>query len=251
LIFEYRPEKDTPQHVLDELREYGGLSPDGQAIWRVILAQNSRVHCFGRRNHFSAGKLDKAVTPSAEFHTVDDIDRPYRASVRDMRPTDVIPDRIEEGEFWIPRYRAKGWILERWFPASVWGSKAKWESEKATDGRMRLLAAYPQRGDYLMMAGPWPQILFAGDLKAAIRSYNFQQKNNPVNWENHIQLMAHFEETERQALADAYAEEMAAQHREGLAGILRSTSGPAQEFRNVVSRHTAGSVNLGASEKWG
>jgi hypothetical protein len=231
-MYEDRPEKDTPQWVLNELLEYGGPSPNGQAIWRLVLAQNCRIHCFGSMNHIAKGRIENiGDDPQAKGS--------------------FTPDRIEEGEFWAPRYRSEGWILQRWFPAHVWGTREKWEGEKAKDGRTRLLASYPQRGDYMMMAGPWPSIALAGDLTSAIRCYNVQQRNNPVNWPNHIEAMAKAEELERQQAADAYADEIAAQHREALAGVLRSTSSAAQEFRNVVAEHTAGGVNLGASEKWG
>jgi len=233
-MYEDRPEKDTPRWVLDELREYGGLSPDGQPIWRLVLAQNCRIHCFGALNHMPEGlKLSEmGDDPQAKAN--------------------IAPSRIEEGEHWIPRYHIRGWILQRWFPASVWGTREQWEGEKAKDGRTRLLAAYPQRGDYMMMpCGPWKTIAEVGDLKGAIRCYNVQQRNNPVNWENYLRSMTAFEEQERQQAADAYAEEIAAQHRLGLSSTLRSVSSAAQEFRNVVSKHTANGVNLGASEKWG
>jgi hypothetical protein len=241
-MYEDRPEKDTPQLILDELREYGGLSPDGQVIWRIVLAQNCRIHCFGARNHIERGKRE-AIEQDEARRTDEGL------AVKETRL--IEPDRIEDGEHWIPRYKFRGWILERWFPASVWGSRHNWESQKARDGRTTLLAAYPQRGSYMMMAGSWPTLLQAGDLKGAIRCYNVQQRSNPVNWGNHIQVMAVFEAQERQQAADAYAEEIAAQHRLGLEHVLRSVSPAAQEFRNVVSKHTAGGVNLGASEKWG
>lgn len=232
-MYESRPEKDTPQFVLDELRDYGGLSPDGQAIWRLVLAQNCRTHCFGTMNHIAPGAAERLDDTS--------------------RPDQIVPDRIEEGEFWIPQYgKTKGWILQRWYPASVWGSREKWEGEKAKDGRTRLLAAYPQRGDYMMMpCGPWRTIAEAGDLKAAIRSYNVQQRRNPANWDNNIQAMAAFEVQQRQVQADAYAEELEAQFRLGFAGVVRTVSGAAQKVRNVMSEYATGGVNLGASEKWG
>jgi hypothetical protein len=231
-MFEDRPEKDTPDWLREELHEYGGEAPNGQSIWRMILAQNRRNHCFGTRNHIQKGTL---------------------ATLGDnSRPTDLVPDRIEEGEHWIPRYKFHGWILERWFPASIWGTREKWEGEKAKDGRTRLLAAYPQRGDYMMMpCGPWKTIQEAGDLKGYIRHYNIQRHKDPANWDNHLRAMTAFEEKERQDAADRYAEEVAAQHRLGLGSILRSASRSAQEFRNIVSKHTAGGVNLGASESWG
>ena len=231
-MYEDNPQKDTPDWVNEELREYGGESPDGQPIWRLVLAQNCRIHCFGARQHVDHARL--------------------RTMGDNSRPTDVTPDRIEEGEHWIPRYKMRGWILQRWFPSSVWGTRDRWEGEKATDGRTRLLAAYPQRGAYMMMpCGPWKTIAEVGDLKGAIRSYNVQQRNNPVNWDNFMLSMAAFEAQERQEAADAYADEIAAQHRLGVGSILRSVSTSAQEWRNHVSEHTAAGVNLGASEKWG
>ena len=230
-MYEDRPEKDTPDFILAELHEYGGSSPDGQPIWRLVRAENCRIRCFGTMNHVSQDTKNWPET---------------------NKPTDLVPDRIEEGEFWVPRYRVKGWILQRWFPASMWGTKDRWESEKAKDGRRRLLAAWPQRGDYMMMpCGPWKSWQDAGDLRAAIRTYNIQQRRNPVNWQNHLMAMTAFEEQERQEAADLYAEEIAAMHREGFASTLRTVSESAQQFRNVLARHTAGGVNLGASEKWG
>lgn len=230
-MYEDRPEKDTPEWIQAELREYGGLSPDGQPIWRMVLANNCRIHCFGTLNHIARSVQDFP---------------------EDAKPTDLVPDRIEEGEFWVPRYKVTGWILQRWFPSSAWGLREKWEGEKARDGRTRMLAAYPLRGDYMMMpCGPWKTIAEAGDLKAAIRCYNVQQRRNPASWENHMAGMLAFEEQERQQLVEAYAEEIAAQHRLGLGSVLRSASESAQKFRNVVAKHTAGGVNLGASEKWG
>lgn len=230
-MYEDRPEKDTPEWIREELREYGGLSPDGQPIWRLVLARNCRIHCFGTMNHIS--------------QNIDELPD-------DARPTDLVPDRIEQGEFWVPRYDVEGWILQRWYPSFVWGSREKWEGERSSDGRTRLMASYPQRGDYMMMpCGPWKTIAEAGDLKAAIRCYNVQQRRNPANWDNHMRAMLAFEEQARQKKVDDYAAEIAAQHALVLAGTLRTVSQSAQEFRNVVSKHTAGGVNLGASEKWG
>lgn len=231
-MYEDRPEKDTPDWVRQELIDYSGLSPNGLPLWRMVLAQNCRIHCFGWQNRIAKGRAEAiGEDPGA------------KATFQ--------PDGIEEGEFWIPRYRLEGWILEKWFPASTWGTKEHWEAQKARDGRHRLLASYPQYGAYFMLAGPWTSISAAGDLKGAIRCYNLQQRKNPVNWENHLQVMARWEEDDRQQAADRYAEEMAAQHREGFSSLLRSASGAAQSVRNIIAEQTVGGVNLGASEKWG
>jgi hypothetical protein len=234
-MYEDRPEKDTPEWLQTELREYGGLSPDGQAIWRFVLARNCRIRCFGTLNHGTDAKV--AENPNRDAW---------------LEELNAVVGRVEEGSFWVPRYKMEGWILQRWFPASAWGTKEQWEREKAGDGRTRLLAAFPQRGDYMMVpCGPWKTIAEAGDLKGAIRCWNKQQRMNPVNWQNHERAMLAFEVQENQRQVDDYAEEIAAQHREALAGTLRTVSESAQRFRSVVAKHTAGGVHLGASEKWG
>lgn len=231
MIYEDRPEKDTPQRIIDELREYGGESPDGQAIWRLVLAQNCRVRCFGQMNHIQPGVID-AMTDTT-------------------RPTDIVPDRIEDGEHWVPRFHAKGWILQRWYPASAWGTREAWEGQKSKDGRTRLLAAFPQRGDYMNMpCGPWRTLAEVPDLRTAIRSYNLQQSLNPVNWDNHTLAMAAAEAQERQVAADEFAEELESQYRIGFSGILRSASCAAQKVRNRIAEGVGG-MNLGAANKWG
>ena len=232
-MYEDRPERDTPETVREELAAYGGLSPDGQPIWRLVLAENCRIRCFGQRNHKPDGlRLDEL--PDSEW------------------AVDKVVGRLEVGEFWVPRYHERGWILQRWFPAHVWGLRSAWENERDRDGRTRLLAAWPARGDYMMMpCGPWKSIAAAGDLKAAIRCYNMQQRRNPVRWDNHMAAMLALEQQERQQEADAYAAEMAAQHRLGVGSALRSATANAQAVRDQVSRATAGGVMLGASEKWG
>lgn len=231
-MYEDRPEKDTPAAITADLTEYGGLNPHGNPVWRLVRAENCRIQCFGTMNHISVD-----TSKLADF----------------ARPTDVPIDRMEEGEFWVPRYKKlKGWILQRWFPPSAWGTREMWESQKARDGRARLLAAYPQRGDYMMVpCGPWHSVEEAHDLKGYIRCWNAQQRNNPINWQNYEEALLAFELQERQQEAEAYAQEIEAQYRLGPQTMLRSVSTAAQKWRNSVADHTAQGVMLGAAEKWG
>ena len=53
---------------------------------------------------------------------------------------------------------ADGWILEKWFPASAYGTQEEWYSYKAIDGFTPMLGPYPERGDYEMIYGPWTKI---------------------------------------------------------------------------------------------
>ncbi len=66
-----------------------------------------------------------------------------------------------------------------------------------------------------MPCGPWKTLNEISDLRTAIRSYNFQQQSNLVNWQNDILAMTAMEAYERQAEAEVYADELATQYRMG------------------------------------
>jgi hypothetical protein len=240
--YEDRPEKDTPQWIQDELRAYGGESPGGDPIWKLVLAENCRTRFFGTMNHVSQGAIDSIsgeATPLADGKFAAD------------SGGKVVPDRIEHGEHWVPRFGVKGWILLHWYPASAWGSRAEWEGQKDKDGRTRLLAAFPQRGDYMVMScGPWRTLNEVPDVKALIRHYNFQQIANPVNWENDTKAMIAMEKAEREAQAEQLAQELEAQYRIGVTSVLTSVSSAAQRVRNAVSQ-SVGGVQLDAAARWG
>lgn len=228
-MYDDRPERNTPERIKAQLREYGGLTPHGWPVWRFVLAQNCRVRCFGQRNHIAPGiKLSESIYPG-----------------------ELLVERVEEGAFWVPRYRTKGWILQRWFPPHVWGTKEAWEAYRAQDGTTKLLAAYPAYGDYRMLCGPWRSIDEAGDLPTAIRTYNLQQKRMPRNVEAFLRAEAVIEQHERQEEVDAYAETLEDAQRLQVAEVLRTVSRSADQFRAVVADAANQGTHLGASEKWG
>ena len=80
-MYEDRPEKDTPDWIQADLREYGGVAQtarlSGAWCWLKIAA----IRCFGTMNHIAQDTSNWAP---------------------DKKATDLVPDRIEEGEFWIP-----------------------------------------------------------------------------------------------------------------------------------------------------
>ena len=228
-MYDNRPERDTPERIKEMLVDYGGRTPFGWPVWRFVLAQNCRIKCFGQKNHIVQGVKLSEVKHAEE----------------------LLVERIEEGAFWIPRYRSKGWILERWFSPSIWGTREAWESKRANDGTTRLFAAYPAHGDYRMLCGPWKSIEEAGDLPTAIRTYNLQQRRMPTNVDAFMRAEAVIEAHERELEIEAYAETLEDAQRLQVSDVLRTVSKSADQFRSVVANAANKGTQLGASEKWG
>jgi len=85
----------------------------------------------------------------------------------------IAPDAIRIGMFWVPLYQCEGWILERWFPASSYGSRDQWESALSQDGETPMMGPFPERGGYFMLSGggPWPEIPILDDVRASIAQW--------------------------------------------------------------------------------
>jgi hypothetical protein len=226
--YEDRPEKDTPAGVRKMLFEYGGRTPDGGPAWRLVLAQNCRIQCFGTMTH----------APQAKDQTE-----------LDMRETK--PDRIEEGAFWVRRYKCKGWILQKWFPASTWGTREEWESRKAADGVTRLHGKYPENGDYYMMAGPWRSIEHVGNLIVEIQKVNRSQQKHPSNWDRVFREYLRQDREERESRIHEYETTLEIYRKTQILPVLKSTSSSAQRVRNEIQSGMGSGAHMGASEMWG
>lgn len=216
-MVEDRPEMETPARVRAMLRAYGGATPDGRPLWRLILAQAKRLRVEGvmrtmpkdTHEEWSGGSLEVAVPA---------------------------PDRVEEGVFHVPRYKFKGWILERWFPASAWGSEEFYDAQRhGADGRTRMMQAAPRAGDYFMLDGPWPTIEAAGDLRVRVREWMRQEIEKPKDWAAYLQGELAEEAYERARLCSEYESEMLAISRSMAGPVLASLSRAAQQFRNQVA----------------
>ena len=93
------------------------------------------------------------------------------------------PDRVVLEVRDVPKYAHlddQGWILERWYPASFYGSPQAWESHKVkiadVNGHMTIessvpqLGPFPAHGQYEMLTGPFtrePSISFLEDFISA------------------------------------------------------------------------------------
>jgi hypothetical protein len=195
------------------LASYGGHTPDGRPLWRLVKAGNRRVRIAGVMTTMPRGVV----------------------------PEDTAPLRTEEGTFWVRRYGNAGWVLERWFPASTWGTEADWEAERSgPDNRTRMRAAWPRNGDYFLMGGPWPQMPAAEVLKEAIRTQVRDQQTRPVDWGNYLKAELAGEMLERERQAAAYEDHLAMIGRQTISPLMGSASAAAQRVRNGLAVRIGG-----------
>lgn len=219
--------RDTPRQVKRLLLEYGGKTPTGLPMWRLVRAGDCTIVCQGRVHHFPRGvEIDINVRPT----------------------------RISGGRAVMPRYRdipRDHWILQKWFPPAIWGSCYEWRAHRGEEIDTPILVEeFPAQGDYFMLAGPWRDWREAGDLAAAIRLYLLRERSRTRDAEAFIRMRmadeAHerarnLEHLEREiARADAQVTEMA-----------RTVSADAQRMREQMAAAAGLDGHLGASEAWG
>ena len=106
-------------------------------LWRLVRAEN-RIHTCGGTFHEGKEGGEFSFEPTGKF------------SVSSFNP-----GKVHSGIDQIPMYTCgPGWILERWMPPHVWGTRDDWNQTKAADGQ-RLFGEYPSEGDYWMLEGPF------------------------------------------------------------------------------------------------
>ena len=153
------PLRDTPREVTAKLLAWGGKNDCGEVNWRIVLAENVLVQRAGMWTEFAED------TEQVHFETVGN-------DVR-YQTRQIAPDAIRIGMFWVPKYPCTGWILERWFPPSAYGSRQQWESALSQDNVTPMMGPYPERGGYFMLSGGglWPQIPLLEDIHQAIAQW--------------------------------------------------------------------------------
>ena len=153
---------DTPPSISEQLSDWGGKNEFGQPLWRLILAQNHLVQRFGQWIERGADFTDQVEFESvvAEGHK----------PIHQFKSRQVAPENITHGMKWVPRYPVMGWIVERWFPASAFGSRDAWENALSEDGTP-MMGPFPEHGGYYMMLGPWEEIPSLDAIRQQISTY--------------------------------------------------------------------------------
>lgn len=136
----------VPKETLEYLKRIAGMNPYGEPILRLCVAEDRYTKAGGAFTDWEQGSSlqDRGGYGDPE-HIGEGVVELRRTSAQPLRTV------VEVRE--VKKYPGlEGWILERWYPASMYGSEQDWLSHKK-DG-VPLLGPYPSEGDYEMIAGP-------------------------------------------------------------------------------------------------
>lgn len=109
------------------------------------------------------------------------------------------PERVAAELREVPTYShldEPGWVLERWYPASYFGSPTAWEQNVVLtpddEGKLTVpsniprLGPFPSQGRYLMIVGPFPLEPDLGFLQDYIAWWEERRASFPTDVEEHI-----------------------------------------------------------------
>lgn len=223
------PLTDAPRELQQAIRFHGGMVPGRDiAMWRLVLAQNCIVKASGILHQLPTGEISCfAIAPDGK--------RVYE------KPA----DKISAGTFELPKYPCDGWILEKWFPPEVWGSRDEWKSHRSEDGST-IMGEYPSRGDYWMLAGPFERIPDLADLRQAIDMHRQTMATKPVDYANMLKQTILDQETAREQRRNKLEADLAYMRKNELVPVLKSGSLAAQRFRNKLNKSIGDRTHLGA-----
>jgi hypothetical protein len=160
------PLLDTPAEVTEKLLRWGGKNEYGNPCWRIILAENHLVQRAGVWTEYAEG------TDTVQFESREH-DVAYKTR-------EIAPDAVRVGMFWVPLYPCRGWILERWFPPSAFGSKIQWESALSQDNETPMMGPFPEEGGYFLLSGggPWEEIPPLECVRAAMAEWENKEHSH-------------------------------------------------------------------------
>lgn len=216
-------DRRTPSAVRTELARFGGLNPYNRANWRIVLAED--------RKELRGGVF--RTMPGGDVKTIElepvivDGQRVYVQHAREVKPEKVVTGFHE-----VPKYPVKGWILERWFPASKKGmSKTEWESIKSSDGTTPMMGPFPVEGFYFMLAGPFSRIPEMHDLKTAISMHIRAEESNPVSYAQMLLNEINEEQEERERAYNQVVSDLAHFYESEVEPVLKGSSLEASRIR--------------------
>lgn len=213
------------------IKSFGGTNPYGQPKWRLVVAGEIFVREAGVWRDWADG-LTTAEKGGLNFTPNPDI-----PGVNYQRYENT-PDRVVTEIRDTRKYpESEGWILERWFPASTFGTQENWYAQKSIDGLTPCLGPYPERGDYEFCYGPWEQLPTTDVIQLRISQYTAQINNRTGTPESRLRdYMYRFEYNQRIA-EEKRKKEYEAMFKEELTP-MNSSSLAASRWRNDLAART-------------
>jgi hypothetical protein len=223
----------VPGAVQRFLTAYGGKNPFGKPHWRLLVSADRLVKESGVYRDWAEG-LSTAEKGGLNFQGCS-------FSRHENKPIRVVTEMRE-----VKKYpHAEGWILERWFPASSYGTQAEWYSYKAVDGFTPMLGPYPECGDYEMVFGPWIRIPATDALQGLIAKYSAGingRRGSPESRAQEYLLRYEYEEQQAEEKRKVEYEAMMRDH----ISPLHSSSLAASRWRQDLARRTGnGNEHIG------
>jgi hypothetical protein len=135
-------------------------------------------------------------------------------------------------------YAMSGWILERWLPAHIWGTREDWNAIKATDGVTPMMGQYPNEGDYWLLGGPWKELPDMGFLLQEIAIYEWCQRNKSEHFAADLRQKLQVKKDIQQKKYDKLVSDLAHFCKTEISPFFHSTSLAASRIRNKALEDT-------------
>jgi hypothetical protein len=165
------------RQISDALLRRGRMNALGFPIYRLVRSEFIFEKVGGRWNDWDA---DLNVADRGGIST---------GMQGEAVQTHHRPDRVAEEVREVPTYShldSQGWVLERWYPASYFGSPEAWGAQLLPGTKIPLLGPFPSQGRYLMLVGPFlhePDLCFLHDF---ISHWEQRRASFPDDVEQHI-----------------------------------------------------------------
>jgi hypothetical protein len=169
---------DENRTISEFLVKIGGKSYNGYPNYRLVISEQ----VFERKgaawhdwdDNIAVGERSEVVrkvVQVVETYTrggqTFELVVPHSVMLPGNKPTRVVTEVRR-----VPKYShldLQGWILERWFPPSMFGSPESWYARKVSGSSVPMLGPYPSEGLYEMIAGVFPEVPSQSFLQEFIR----------------------------------------------------------------------------------
>lgn len=142
---------EPPDTLIDHLkRRQGTFGTLKFPVWRLVWSENVMEKTGGEWHDWPEGVAFSDRGALSNILDAQGLPQPLATPVR-------IVAEVRE----VPTYShldTPGWMLERWFPAAMFGGEEAWYSAVVPGTSVHRMGPYPVDGRYVQRGGPFPQI---------------------------------------------------------------------------------------------